>query len=134
MNGIYCDENFPRKNKIKKLIYRIEHFDVCRLRPGERTVITLYADGTVVYKEYNPGCKKAYLTEKERCSKQAFEELCARIEECIDTADRWDFCVDDASEELKIVYDFGRTQTVDRGLGNAQTRIGKIMNNFLDSL
>ena len=69
---------------------------------------------------------------KGKCTVAAFRLLCYRIEECISTADRLNDYCDDSSEELKIFHQFGRVQTMDRGLGNEETDIGRIMHDFFD--
>ena len=109
-----------------------EFFDISTMCSGARVVSTINADGTVIFKEYKSGSRKAESTYKGTCSLTAFEILCLRIEECISTADRQEVYVDDASEELKIFHQFGRVQTMDRSLGNEETDIGRIMHDFFE--
>lgn len=116
---------------IVKLEYRIEFFDVSVMAPGARRIVTITDDGTIVAKEYNPKCRKAYNVVKGAFPLDAFEKLCMDIEDCIRNADRLDFYVDDSSEELKIFHKYGRIQTMDRGLGNESTDIGSVMNTFI---
>ena len=117
-------------NTILKLVYKQEHFDISQMKIGARWVTTINADGTVLVKEYKSGSRKVESSYKGKCTVAAFRLLCCRIEECISTADRQEFYVDDSSEELKIFHAFGRVQTVDRGLGNGKTDIGRIMHDF----
>ena len=117
-------------NDILKLVYKREYFDISLMKIGSRLVTTIYADGTVLFKEYKPGSRKVESAYKGKCSVSAFWLLCCRIEECISTADRQEFYVDGSSEELKIFNAFGRVQTMDRGLGNDETDIGRIMYDF----
>ena len=117
-------------NDILKLVYKREYFDISLMKIGSRLVTTINADGTVLFKEYKPGSRKVESAYRGKCSVSAFWLLCYRIEECISTADRQEFYVDDSSEELKIFHAFGRVQTMDRGLGNEETDIGRIMHDF----
>ena len=117
---------------ILKLIYKREFFDISVMKIGARLVTTINADGTVVFKGYKPGSRKVESVYKGKCSVSAFRLLCYRIGECISTASRQDFYVDDCSEELKIFHQFGRIQTMDRGLGNKETDIGRIMHDFFE--
>ena len=117
-----------------RLVYKREFFDVWEMKPGAKLVTTISDDGTIVFKEYAPGSRKVKSTRKGRCTVEEYETLCAKIEACIESADRLDIFVDDASEELKIYHSYSRVQTVDRGLGNEHVSIGHIMNAFLDGV
>ena len=117
---------------IEKLEYRKEFFDITVMKPGARVVTIISNDGSIISKEYKPGSRKALSVQKARCPAREFEQLCAAIELCIETADRQDFYVDDSSEELRIFHKYGRIQTMDRGLGNETTHIGSIVNVFLN--
>ena len=119
-------------NTILKLVYKREYFDISQMKIGARLVTTINADGTVLFKEYKPGSRKVESSYKGKCTVAAFRLLCYRIEECISTADRQEFYVDDSSEELKFFHSFGRVQTMDRGLGNEETDIGRIMHDFFE--
>jgi hypothetical protein len=117
---------------ILKLVYKREFLDFSVMKIGARLVTTINADGTVVFKEYKPGSRKVESVYKGKCSVSAFRLLCYRIEKCISTASKQDFYCDDSSEELKIFHQFGRVQTMDRGLGNEETDIGRIMHDFFE--
>ena len=119
---------------IVKLVYKREFFDISQMKIGAKKIATITSDGTVVIKEYNPSNRKAYSVRKMSCSVYAFEALCNKIESCIENADRLDFYVDDASEELKIFHKYGRVQIVDRGLGNEEVHIASIMHEFFNEL
>ena len=119
-------------NDILKLVYKREYFDISLMKIGARLVTTINADGTVLFKEYKPGSSKVESVYKGKCTVSAFRLLCYRIEECISTADRQEFYDDDSSEELKIFHAFGRVQTMDRGLGNEEMDIGRIMHDFFE--
>ena len=119
---------------IVKLVYKRDFFDISVMKPGAKLITTITCDGTVVFKEYSPGIRKAHSVYKGKCSVVDYEELCEKIENCIKNADRLDFYEDDASEELKIFHRFGRVQIMDRGLGNEDIHIGEIMHEFLDGV
>ena len=119
---------------IIKLVYKREFFDVSVMKPGGRLVTTILNDGTVIFKEYDPGSRKVQSVRKGKRSVEDYKTLCAKLENCIESADRLDFYVDDSSEELKIYHKFGRVQIVDRGLGNENVHIGEIMHEFLDGV
>ena len=121
-------------NTIIKLVYKRDFFDISVMKSGGRLITTIMNDGTVVFKEYAPGSRKAHSVYKGKCSVVDYEELCERIENCIKNADRLDFYEDDASEELKIFHRYGRVQIMDRGLGNEVIHIGEIMHEFLDGV
>ena len=120
------------KNTILKLVYKRDFFDISVMKPGGRVVTTIMNDGKVTFKEYNPGSRKVHSVYTGICSHGAFDALCTRIEECIEFADRLDFYCDDSSEELKIYHEYGRVQTMDRGLGYEDIHIGEIMHEFFE--
>ena len=119
---------------IIKLVYKREFFDMSVMKPGGRLVTTILNDGTVIFKEYDPGSRKVQSARKGKRSVEDYKTLCAKLENCIESADRLDFYIDDSSEELKIYHTFGRVQIVDRGLGNENVHIGEIMHEFLDGV
>ena len=119
---------------IIKLVYKREFFDVSVMKPGGRLVTTILNDGTVIFKEYDPGSRKVQSVRKGKRSVEDYKTLCAKLENCIESADRLDFYVDDSSEELKIYHKFGRVQIMDRGLGNENVHIGEIMHDYLDGV
>lgn len=121
----YCNTS------IVNLVYKREFFDISAMKMGAKLITTITDDGVIVVKEYRVGSRKAHSVQKAQCSLTAFETLCNSIEECIETADRLDFYVDDSSEELKVYHKFGRVQIMDRGLGNEDRNIGSIMHAFL---
>ncbi|MBO5019980.1 MAG: hypothetical protein J6D52_04875 [Clostridia bacterium] len=120
------------KKDIEKLVYKKEFFDLSVMKIGSKLITTITDDGVIVVKEYRLGSRKAHSVKKAYCSLTAFETLCKSINECIETADRLDFYVDDSSEELRIYHKFGRVQIMDRGLGHENSSIGSIMNTFLE--
>jgi hypothetical protein len=117
---------------IEKLEYRRCYFDLSTMKNGARITTVITNDGTIISRKYKAGSRKVDSVQKTSCSLVEFEKLCNEIELCIETADRLDFYVDDASEELRIFYNYGRVQIMDRGLGNYNTHIGKIVNGFLE--
>lgn len=116
---------------IEKLEYRRRFFDISEMRDGARKNTIITNDGTITSKEYKVASRKVDSVQRAKCSVKEFVQFCDEIELCIESADRLDFYVDDTSEELKIFYKYGRVQIVDRGLGNGDTHIGAIVNNFL---
>lgn len=119
---------------ILKMEYRRDYFDITQMKFGAKEVITIEANGTVCSKSYSVGSRKAHTVKKCHALASAYAELCDAIELCIATADRQDFYVDDSSEELKLFHKYGRTQIIDRGLGNENRNIGSIMNEFIASV
>ena len=116
---------------IEKLEYRRRFFDIFEMRDGARKNTIITNDGAITSKEYKVASRKVDSVQRTKCSVEEFMQLCDEIELCIESADRLDFYVDDTNEELKIFYKYGRVQIVDRGLGNGDTHIGAIVNNFL---
>ena len=119
-------------DKILKLEYRRSYFDIAEMKPGARTVITIFEDGTIVSKDFKPGSRKAQAVLKKSFPVAAYNELCKALLDCIKNADRQDFYVDDSSEELRIYHQFGRIQTMDRGVGNEYVHITDIMHGFFE--
>lgn len=117
---------------IEKLEYKRFYFDVFAMQNGARVTTIITNDGVILSKQYEAGSRKIKAIKKAACSLEEFKRLCNEIELCIETADRLDFYVDDASEELTIFYEYGRIQKMDRGLGNDYSNIGKIVNSFLE--
>lgn len=117
---------------IEKLVYKRDFFDVSQMASGAKLVTTITADGSVMFREYVPNSRKVQSFYKGRCSIEAYRLLCDRLEDCISLANRIDFYDDDASEELKMFYRFGRIQIVDRGLGYEEIHIGDIMHDFFE--
>lgn len=120
------------KNAIEKLVYKREFLDLSVMKIGAKLITTITDDGVIVVKEYRFGSRKAHSVQKAQCSLTAFEALCNSINECIETADRLDFYVDDSSEELKVYHKFGLVQIIDRGLGNEYANIGSVVHAFLE--
>ena len=119
---------------ILKMEYRRDYFDIVQMKSGAKEVVTIEVDGTVCFKSYNAGSRKAHTVKRCHIPSTIYMELCNAIELCIATADRQDFYVDDSSEELKLFHKYGRVQIIDRGLGNENTHIGAIMNEFIASI
>lgn len=117
---------------IVKLVYRRDYFDVATMSPGAKDIITITSGGLITEKAYGPRSRKAHSVKKAECTAQEFTSLCERLVECIETADRLDGYCDDSSEELTIYHQYGRIQTMDRGLGNENIHIGEVMNRFLE--
>lgn len=118
-------------NTIVKLVYRRDFFDIQQMMPGAKHITTITDDGLIVVRAFAPGSRKAHFIKKAECSSLAYAALCEEIMNCINEADRLDSYVDDASEELTIHHRFGRTQKMDRGLGNEHIHIGEVMYRFL---
>ena len=118
-------------NRILKIEYREKGFDFDEMRSWLREVTTITSDGKVCVKEYLPKSRKPYIVQEDNISVEKFEILCQKIENCINSADRLNSYIDDSSARLKIFYEYGRTQTVDRGLGNATEDIFGIIDSFI---
>ena len=133
----FWQDNFTgtfETNPIAKIVYKREFFDISVMKIGARTVTTITSDGNVVIREYKADSRKVYSTRKTTCSIDAFNKLCNQFENCINNATSWDMYVDDCSEELRLVYKFGREQKVDRGLGDENTRIATIFYDFMEEI
>lgn len=117
---------------IEKLEYKRRFFDVATMTDGARITTMIKKDGTIISKEYGAASRKVASVQRAKCTEEEFKQLCDEIELCIESADRLDFYVDDSSEELRIFYQYGRIQIVDRGLGSENFHIGGIMNAFFE--
>ena len=117
---------------ILKLEYKREFFDISLMRRGARKIVSISNDGTIVCEEYKADSRKAHSIREEKCSLIAFRNLCKQILKCIETADRNEMFIDDSSAKLTIYHKYGRTQTMDRGLGNDDIDIEYIMISFFE--
>ena len=61
-----------------------------------------------------------------------FDNLCAEIDACIQSVDKLERFYDDLDCKLTIYHPFGRMETMPNGLGNKETYIAKIIENFLE--
>ena len=130
--GIWIKGGDFMPQSILELVYTREFFDLSLMTWGARKIISISNDGTIVCKEFKADSRKAHSIRNEKCSSTEFRKLCQEIMNCIETADRNEFFVDDSSAELKIYHEFGRIQTMDRGLGNDNTNISYIMAGFFE--
>ena len=97
-----------------------------------RYVYELFPDGKVAYGHYEKGSRSAVASsESTKATADAFAKLCDEINACIATADRQKRYVDDCSAEVKIYRQFGRTETMDRGYGNDDTDVGRIISTYI---
>jgi hypothetical protein len=119
-------------NEIEKIKYSISYFDVDIMAIGRKDVYELYSDGQVVFRCYQAGSRKCVKKdETTTAAGTAFRLLCAKLLDCISTADRENQYVDDTSAELKIYRSFGRVDTMPRGYGNADKDVGSIVCEYL---
>lgn len=119
-------------NEIEKIKYSISYFDVDIMAIGRKDVYELYPDGRVVFRCYQTGSRKC--VKKDVTTTAAgtdFHLLCARLLDCISTADRENQYVDDNSAELKIYHPFGRVEMMPRGYGDEQKDVGSIVCEYL---
>ena len=121
-------------NPIVKLVYKSEFFDIEAMKIGERTVTTITSEGIIVREKYNNGSRKPYSTQTTVFPQNEYQILCNKLETCIASANRCDMYIDDCSEELKLIYKYGRSQVVERGLGDENTDISHIMWSFLEKI
>lgn len=61
-----------------------------------------------------------------------FEELCQKLDECIDNANCLEEYIDDCTVTVTIYRAFGRKETMDRGLGNGKTDVGSIITEYMN--
>lgn len=119
-------------NEIEKIKYSISCFDVDIMAIGRKDVYELYPDGRVVFRCYRAGSRKCVKKNETTTAAGAdFRLLCAKLQDCISTADRENQYVDDTSAELKIYRSFGRVDTMPRGYGNEQEDVGGIVSEYL---
>ena len=130
-NDTYLRGDFMPQS-ILKLEYKLKFFDVSLNKAYTSEDISITKDGAIVCKEYIPFTSEPYSIREEKCSLIVFKNLCERILNCIETADRKVMFIDDSSAELTIYYQDGNTKTVDRGLGNENKYIEDIMQDFFE--
>ena len=61
-----------------------------------------------------------------------FDELCQKVDECIESANCLEEYIDDCSVTVTIFRTFGRKETMDRGLGNGITDVGSIIMEYVN--
>lgn len=61
-----------------------------------------------------------------------FDDLCQKIDECIENANYLEEYIDDCTVTVTIYRVFGRKETMDRGLGNGKTDVGSVIVEFID--
>ena len=120
------------QQNILKLEYKKERFDLSLMKSFVSEIISITNDGTIICQEFLPFTNDLSSVQEGKCSLNVFRNLCKRVLECIETADRKVMFIDDSSAELKIYYECEDTQTVDRGLGNDNTCIDFIMGSFFE--
>ena len=120
------------QQSILKLEYTGKHFDLSLMKSYTREIISITNDGIIICKEYKPDTRKPHSIKEGKCSLIVFKNLCERILNCIETADRKVMFTDNSSAELTIYYQDGNTQTMDRGLGNENKYIEDIMQDFFE--
>ena len=67
----------PENATIIKLVYKREFFDISVMKPGGKSVTTILNDGTVIFKDYSPGSRKAQSVYKGKRSVDDYKTLCA---------------------------------------------------------
>lgn len=119
-------------NEIERIKYSISYFDVDIMAIGRKDVYEIYPNGRVVFRCYQAGSRKCIRkNETTSAAGTDFLLLCAKLLDCISTADRENQYVDDTSAELKIYHSFGRVDTMPRGYGNAEKDVGSIVCEYL---
>ena len=97
-----------------------------------RYVYELYPDGKVTHGLYEKGTRKAIENNETRqATADDYRKLCAELNACITSADRQSLYIDDSSAEVKIIRPFTRVETMDRGYGNADTDVGRIIEDYI---
>lgn len=120
------------KETFLKVRYTISTFDVDAMCSHSRRTYELFPDGKIVCSHYEKGIRKAIEKyESHNATADDFQKLCDELDECMNTADRQEWYVDDCSAEVKIYRQYGRVDTMDRGYGNAETDIGRIITNYI---
>ena len=116
-------------NPIEKIRCKIEFYShqyECR----GVTIITIHNNGKIKIEDYIKGVSKSKDTEYLSCPVKEFKKLTQEIEECISTANKLDFYIDDKSVEVKVYHKLGLLQTMERGLGNEKCDINQILFQF----
>ena len=126
--GIKIMTEKRKATDIIKLVYKSKTVDPVTGSISEMETVTIYPDGKILFNGKDNG--ESWQNEEKR-SKEAFCELCAKIEECIKTASECKRFCDCRSGNLKIYRKYGHTEQMDRGFGNENTDIFSIINGFL---
>lgn len=118
--------------KILKIKILYDIIDVNSLDWRQRISYELFPDGLVVKKTFNGNSRKcASISKSIKLTSKDFEELSVKINRCINEANTLQSYCDDRSATITILRNFGRVETMDRGLGNDEITVGEIITNYL---
>ena len=120
-------------NDVVKIKNVLKSFDLDLMRIGRKWEYELSKSGEIMTKYYYD---KFRVPISKSISKQAtekdFAEMCEALLLCVNTADSLEDYTDDCCGEITIYHRYGRIEKVDRGCGNANTRAGEIINQYID--
>ncbi|QBE97987.1 hypothetical protein PMF13cell1_03550 [Blautia producta] len=117
---------------ILEIKYTISYFDIEKMAMGRKETYELFPDGKVVLKCYETGNRKCLSKEVYTGTSEVdFQTILRRLLQCVSTADRCNQYVDDADAEIKIIYEFGRVDTIPRGYGNQEMDVERIIADYL---
>lgn len=119
-------------NEVEKLRYAVSYFDIKQMKPGARKIYDFFPDGRIIVKEYEPGSRKQKSNRSFQISPIEFVQMYENIKRCIDNAERLEQYVDDSDATLTIFHSFGRSESMQRGLGTRDETVGTIITDCLN--
>ena len=121
-----------KENDIQRIRYTVSTFDLETMNSHTRYVYQLIPDGTVTFAHYEKGNRKPESkSEKHIATALDYEMLCAKLNACIEAADRNNLYADDTAVEVKLFRLYDRTDTMDRGYGNENTDVGRLIAEYI---
>ena len=122
-------------NDIMKIRYTANLFDVEKMTMGRKEIYEISSDGKVVLRCYNKGNSRC-LSKKEFFNTIGadFNLLCAKLIECISTADRLNEYIDDTTTYVSLYYTYGRVDKMPRGYGTEKWDVGSIISEYLTQI
>jgi hypothetical protein len=82
-------------DSIKKIKYATSSFDVDEMRMGDKVVYEFLTDGRMIHKIISAGSRKCISKQVLHMQESDFHMLCAKLQECISSADSNNQYIDD---------------------------------------
>lgn len=123
--------NNSNSNDILMLKYKRYSFSCEEMKFVNKTVYEMLNSGEIVITEYFNNTRRIKSKTKKYNSEADYKKLVHDINNCIDNATHQEHFIDDCECTLTIYYPFGRKETMDRGLGNEDVCIEKIIEEYI---
>lgn len=117
---------------IIKIRYVWKNFSPDVMRIYRKSVFEIFDSGRVIVSEFVDDMKSPKSRTVSNKDKSSFFALTAKVNECINEADRLETYVDDSEASITIIRPFGRVEKLDRGIGNQKMVLGCIIEDYIN--